>query len=86
MMTESHGTIVSVSTLDSFRLLFDLEPSVWSNFEIADIELWRTEAYTKYFEYLDSKGGFYYEVRTSLAHSALPNITFRDGETHRYIR
>ncbi|KAJ7880159.1 glycosyltransferase family 15 protein [Mycena leptocephala] len=33
----------------------------WSNFEIADLDLWRGEAYTKFFEYLDSKGGFYYE-------------------------
>ncbi|KIK69898.1 glycosyltransferase family 15 protein [Collybiopsis luxurians FD-317 M1] len=33
----------------------------WSNFEIADMEFWRGEAYTKFFEYLDEKGGFYYE-------------------------
>lgn len=33
----------------------------WSNFEIADMDFWRGEAYTKFFEFLDSKGGFYYE-------------------------
>ncbi|KAI0324225.1 glycosyltransferase family 15 protein [Cubamyces sp. BRFM 1775] len=33
----------------------------WSNFEIADLDFWRGEAYTKFFEYLDSAGGFYYE-------------------------
>lgn len=33
----------------------------WSNFEIADMDLWRSEAYSKYFDYLDTKGGFYYE-------------------------
>ncbi|KAF9475371.1 glycosyltransferase family 15 protein [Pholiota conissans] len=33
----------------------------WSNFEIADLDFWRGEAYMKFFEYLDSKGGFYYE-------------------------
>ncbi|KAF9066448.1 glycosyltransferase family 15 protein [Rhodocollybia butyracea] len=33
----------------------------WSNFEIADMSFWRGEAYTKFFEYLDQKGGFYYE-------------------------
>ncbi|KAG8808495.1 alpha 1,2-mannosyltransferase 2.4.1, partial [Serendipita sp. 399] len=33
----------------------------WSNFEIADMDFWRSEAYMKYFEYLDAKGGFYYE-------------------------
>ncbi|KAG5638066.1 hypothetical protein H0H81_002034 [Sphagnurus paluster] len=33
----------------------------WSNFEIADMEFWRGPAYTAFFEYLDSQGGFYYE-------------------------
>jgi len=33
----------------------------WSNFEIADMNLWRGEAYTKYFEHLEASGGFYYE-------------------------
>lgn len=33
----------------------------WSNFEIADMNLWRSQAYTDFFNYLDSKGGFYYE-------------------------
>ncbi|EMD36044.1 glycosyltransferase family 15 protein [Gelatoporia subvermispora B] len=33
----------------------------WSNFEIADMDFWRGEAYTKFFEYLDATGGFYYE-------------------------
>lgn len=44
---------------------------VWSNFEIADMDFWRGEAYTKFFEYLDSKGGFYYEVRLINADSHL---------------
>ncbi|TFL07640.1 glycosyltransferase family 15 protein [Pterulicium gracile] len=33
----------------------------WSNFEIADMELWRSEAYEEFFMHLESKGGFYYE-------------------------
>ncbi|KIJ35947.1 glycosyltransferase family 15 protein [Sphaerobolus stellatus SS14] len=33
----------------------------WSNFEIADMEFWRGETYTKFFEHLDRAGGFYYE-------------------------
>ncbi|KAG9318504.1 glycolipid 2-alpha-mannosyltransferase-domain-containing protein [Chiua virens] len=33
----------------------------WSNFEIADMDFWRSEAYTKFFDYLDEQGGFYYE-------------------------
>ena len=39
---------------------------VWSNFEIGDLNFWRGEAYTKYFEHLDKAGGFYYEVLLSL--------------------
>lgn len=35
---------------------------VWSNFEIASMDFWRGEAYTKFFEHLDATGGFYYEV------------------------
>jgi len=26
------------------------------------MEFWRSEAYTKFFDFLESKGGFYYEV------------------------
>jgi len=33
----------------------------WSNFEIGDLNFWRGETYMKYFEFLESKGGFYYE-------------------------
>jgi hypothetical protein len=33
----------------------------WSNFEIGDLDLWRSEAYMKFFNYLDEQGGFYYE-------------------------
>ncbi|KAF9052644.1 glycosyltransferase family 15 protein [Panaeolus papilionaceus] len=33
----------------------------WSNFEIADMDFWRSEAYQKFFDFLESTGGFYYE-------------------------
>ncbi|KIY49629.1 glycosyltransferase family 15 protein [Fistulina hepatica ATCC 64428] len=33
----------------------------WSNFEIADMNLWRSPAYQDFFNYLESTGGFYYE-------------------------
>ncbi|KAJ7292879.1 glycosyltransferase family 15 protein [Mycena rebaudengoi] len=33
----------------------------WSNFEIADMDFWRGEAYQTFFDFLESKGGFYYE-------------------------
>jgi hypothetical protein len=39
-----------------------LEIVVWSNFEIADMDFWRSEAYQEFFDHLESKGGFYYEV------------------------
>ncbi|KAJ7699463.1 nucleotide-diphospho-sugar transferase, partial [Mycena olivaceomarginata] len=32
----------------------------WSNFDIADLDFWRGEVYTKFFEFLDKTGGFYY--------------------------
>ncbi|CAJ0845606.1 13003_t:CDS:2 [Entrophospora sp. SA101] len=33
----------------------------WSNFEIGDLNFWRSEKYLKFFEYLDNAGGFFYE-------------------------
>lgn len=33
----------------------------WSNFEIANLNLWRSPAYRQYFDYLDHAGGFFYE-------------------------
>ena len=34
----------------------------WSNFEIGDLNFFRSQAYTDFFNFLDAKGGFYYEV------------------------
>lgn len=33
----------------------------WSNFEIGDMEFWRSKVYQDYFNYLDRAGGFFYE-------------------------
>lgn len=33
----------------------------WSNFEIASLNFWRSEAYRAYFDHLDHAGGFFYE-------------------------
>ncbi|KZW03570.1 glycosyltransferase family 15 protein [Exidia glandulosa HHB12029] len=33
----------------------------WNNFEIVDMDFFRSEAYTKFFEHIDATGGFYYE-------------------------
>jgi mannosyltransferase len=33
----------------------------WSNFEIGDMNFWRSKPYEDYFEHLDRAGGFFYE-------------------------
>ncbi|CAO3594312.1 unnamed protein product [Absidia cylindrospora] len=33
----------------------------WTNFEIASLDLWRSNEYLKFFNYLDRSGGFFYE-------------------------
>ncbi|ESW97840.1 hypothetical protein KL918_003223 [Ogataea parapolymorpha] len=33
----------------------------WSNFEIADMDFWRSKLYEDFFNYLDASGGFFYE-------------------------
>ena len=33
----------------------------WSNFEIGDMDFWRSPTYEAYFEHLDRAGGFFYE-------------------------
>lgn len=56
--------------------------SVWSNFEIADMDFWRGEAYTKFFEFLDSKGGFYYEV----SHTPPPREVMMSDNFLKYLQ
>ena len=55
------------------------------------MEFWRGEAYTAYVDYLESTGGFYYEVKPAfkvLSKQILtvtPRIPFdRDGVMHQY--
>lgn len=33
----------------------------WSNFEVGDLSLWRSNEYLALFDYLDQSGGFFYE-------------------------
>ncbi|KXN72197.1 glycosyltransferase family 15 protein [Conidiobolus coronatus NRRL 28638] len=33
----------------------------WTNFEIGALDVWRSKEYLDFFEYLDKKGGFFYE-------------------------
>ena len=54
-------TCVTVSNLGypfSVKLIATI---VWSNFEIADMSFWRSQAYEDYFNHLDRAGGFFYE-------------------------
>ena len=44
----------------------------WSNFEIADLDWFRSVEYRKFFEFLDADGGFYYE-RVSHTAQCLPH-------------
>lgn len=62
------GTLTIAATVCQF-FVFDFfcasdgrVDAVWSNFEIGDLDFWRGEAYMKFFNFLDQKGGFYYEV------------------------
>ena len=55
----------------------------WSNFEIADLSLWRSERYLKYFEHLDNAGGFFYERwGDAPVHSLATAMFLRKEEVH----
>ncbi|KAJ7155950.1 glycosyltransferase family 15 protein [Mycena crocata] len=55
----------------------------WSNFEIADMDFWRGEAYTKFFEFLEAKGGFYYERwGDAPVHSIAASLFARKDQIH----
>ena len=47
----------------------DTMSTVYNNFEIADMEFYRSEAYEAFFDHLDRTGGFYYEVRPTRSHT-----------------
>ena len=56
------AVIVSLHGIGIGKNSVTLVWTVWSNFEIASLEFWRSEAYSKYFDFLEATGGFYYEV------------------------
>jgi hypothetical protein len=88
LMTVARPIIVAIVSLTfviySLTLVF-LSGIVWSNFEIGNLDLWRGEAYTKFFDFLDEKGGFYYEVcfSSSLSYSSF-TLWSSVGEMHPY--
>lgn len=52
----------------------------WSNFEIADADFWREEAYSNYFQFLDKMGGFFYERWGDAPVHSLAAALFLDRE------
>jgi mannosyltransferase len=57
----------------------------WSNFEIADMEFFRSAAYRKIFEYLDRDGGFYYERwGDAPVHSLAAAMLLKPEEMHHF--
>ncbi|ODQ57567.1 glycosyltransferase family 15 protein [Wickerhamomyces anomalus NRRL Y-366-8] len=58
--------ITDMSSLSNMHIRLDLANDYnlchfWSNFEIGNLDFFRSEAYEAFFNYLDKKGGFYYE-------------------------
>ncbi|POY76736.1 hypothetical protein BMF94_0328 [Rhodotorula taiwanensis] len=55
----------------------------WSNFEIAKVGFWRSEAYRAYFKHLDQAGGFFYERwGDAPVHSLAVSLFLRPDEIH----
>ncbi|KAI0919620.1 hypothetical protein AcW1_003175 [Taiwanofungus camphoratus] len=55
----------------------------WSNFEIANMDFWRGDAYSDFFNYLDTKGGFYYERwGDAPVHSIAASLFLRKDQVH----
>ncbi|KAG2172464.1 hypothetical protein INT44_006637 [Umbelopsis vinacea] len=55
----------------------------WSNFEIANLNLWRRPEYQAYFHYLDSTGNFFYERwGDAIVHSLAAGMFLNKSEVH----
>ncbi|ODQ78677.1 glycosyltransferase family 15 protein [Babjeviella inositovora NRRL Y-12698] len=55
----------------------------WTNFEIADMDFFRSEQYTRLFEYLDLSGGFFYERwGDAPVHSIAVGLFLNKSEVH----
>jgi hypothetical protein len=73
-------------SISCWKKVTDVCHSVWSNFEIADMDFWRGEAYTKFFNHLENTGGFYYEAILRFLIFCSCRLTVdRDGEMHLFI-
>jgi len=57
----------------------------WSNFEVADMDFWRDDAYREYFDYLDKTGGFFYERwGDAPVHSIAASLFLNRTEIHHF--
>lgn len=57
----------------------------WSNFEIADLDFFRSKAYRSIFDFLDRDGGFYYERWGDAAvHSLAAAMLLKPEELHHF--
>ncbi|KAI9263350.1 nucleotide-diphospho-sugar transferase [Phascolomyces articulosus] len=55
----------------------------WTNFEIGSLDLWRSNEYLQFFNYLDESGGFYYERwGDAPVHSIAAAMMLRKEEFH----
>ena len=58
----------------------------WSNFEIADMDFWRSSAYEEYFNHLDRAGGFFYERWGDAPVHSIALALFQDvSKIHWYV-
>ncbi|CCH42288.1 putative mannosyltransferase KTR4 [Wickerhamomyces ciferrii] len=58
----------------------------WSNFEIGDMDFYRSEAYTKWMEHLEANGGFYYERWGDAPVHSMGLALFADKEQIHWFR
>lgn len=58
----------------------------WTNFEIVDLDFLRSEPYEKYMQYLEEKGGFYYERWGDAPVRSLALALFADKSSIHWFR
>lgn len=58
----------------------------WSNFEIADMDFWRSKEYEEYFNHLDKSGGFFYERWGDAPVHSIAAALFLDREKLHFFR
>ena len=81
---KKYAFTVSIFVSDDDGLSYNL-CHFWSNFEIASLDFYRGEAYTKYFDHLDKAGGFFYERwGDAPVHSIAVSLLMDRSEIHHF--